>query len=78
MLTLTGFSRDAAMFQAPLALTGDGFTAREAELENYRSARCFPNTFLMGIGDYAPVTATRRSTLVLTCIGVGRTQEGAV
>jgi hypothetical protein len=75
-LTLTGLSRDAAWFQARSALTGTGFTTGEAEQVARHPARRRIIMLLMGIRNFELITGI--TTLVLTFVGVGSTQEGAV
>jgi K+/H+ antiporter YhaU regulatory subunit KhtT len=75
-LTLTGLSRDAALFQARSAFTGTGFTTSEAEEVVSHPARRRIVLWLMGVRSFEIITGV--SALVLLFLGSGSTREGVM
>ncbi|HZD79468.1 MAG TPA: TrkA C-terminal domain-containing protein [Actinomycetota bacterium] len=70
-LTLTGMSRETARFQARSALTGTGFTTREAESVVSHPVRRRIIRLLMLLGSAGLVTAMASLLLSFTSVGSG-------
>lgn len=73
-LTLTGLSRESARFQARSALTGTGFTTREAETVAAHPVRRRIVMLLMTVGSAGFVTAV--ATLLLSFTGARSAADG--